>query len=97
MLVLSSIFIALTSVSSTAIISVVVDLFPTTLRQLNKIISPLILDFSRTMAVSLTMMFGRSGAMIGNLIFPLLLDLNCTVPFFLLAAVIFCKSEQKKI
>lgn len=74
MLGVTAIFITMTSVSATAVVSVVVDLFPTSLR---------------TMAVSLTMMFGRTGAMMGNLVFPLLLDWDCTVPFFLLSAVMF--------
>jgi len=45
--------------------------------------------FFRTMAVSLTMMIGRTGAMTGNLIFPLLLDWNCTFPFFIFAGALF--------
>lgn len=41
------------------------------------------------MAVALVMMFGQLGGVMGNVVFPLLLDFNCTVPFFLLAALLF--------
>lgn len=34
------------------------------------------------MTVSSTMMFGRLGAMSGNLVFPKLLKLGCAPPFF---------------
>ncbi|XP_063226463.1 synaptic vesicle glycoprotein 2C-like isoform X2 [Bacillus rossius redtenbacheri] len=71
-----SVFLAASSVTGKAVVSVVVDLFPTSLR---------------AMAVSLTMMFGRSGSLIGNLIFPALLDLNCSIPFFLVSGItLFC-------
>ncbi|XP_066138211.1 synaptic vesicle glycoprotein 2B-like [Euwallacea fornicatus] len=70
----SSIFIAGGSVSNNVMISVAVDLFPTTLR---------------TMAISVGMMIGRSGAMIGNFIFPYLLESGCEAPFFVVASYIF--------
>ncbi|XP_049820151.1 synaptic vesicle glycoprotein 2B [Aethina tumida] len=66
-LVLSSLFIALGSVSVNVVLAVVVDMFPTTLR---------------TMCISLTMMSGRCGPMLGNLVFPLLLQTGCASPFF---------------
>ncbi|XP_045483324.1 synaptic vesicle glycoprotein 2B-like isoform X2 [Harmonia axyridis] len=65
-LIISSIYIAFASICVNVILSVVVDLFPTTLR---------------TMTVSLTMMVGRMGAMSGNLIFPYLLKQGCAPPF----------------
>ncbi|KRT78776.1 membrane transporter, partial [Oryctes borbonicus] len=54
-------------------LSVVVDMFPTTLRAI---------------AISITLMIGRSGAMIGNVIFPYLLTLGCMPPFVLIGAVV---------
>ncbi|XP_063226465.1 synaptic vesicle glycoprotein 2B-like isoform X2 [Bacillus rossius redtenbacheri] len=69
-----AVYLAASSVTGKAVVSVVVDLFPTSLR---------------AMAVSLTMMFGRSGALLGNLLFPILLDLSCSVPFFVVSGVTF--------
>ncbi|XP_046420393.1 synaptic vesicle glycoprotein 2A-like [Neodiprion fabricii] len=65
-LAIVSIFMALASLSINIIISFIIDLMPTSLR---------------TMAVSLTMCVGRCGAMIGNLLFPILLNVSCIVPF----------------
>ncbi|CAH0713119.1 unnamed protein product, partial [Brenthis ino] len=48
-----------------------VDIFPTT---------------TRSLAVSLTMTLGRIGTLVGNVLFPILLDMGCTVPFFTLAS-----------
>lgn len=45
-----------------------VDLFPTNLR---------------VMAAALALTFGRSGALMGNLLFGYLIDLNCLVPILL--------------
>lgn len=72
-LILSSLFITLSSVSINVVLAVVVDLFPTTLR---------------TMTVSLTMMVGRIGAMSGNLLFPILLKMGCAPPFFTIGGLI---------
>ncbi|XP_045461408.1 synaptic vesicle 2-related protein-like [Harmonia axyridis] len=54
------------SISVNAIIVVIVNLFPTTLR---------------TIALSLTMIFGRIAVMLGNMIFPILLESGCLPPF----------------
>ncbi|XP_018562441.1 synaptic vesicle glycoprotein 2B-like [Anoplophora glabripennis] len=70
--VLSALFIAFGSIGINVILAVVVDLFPTTLR---------------TMTVSLTMMFGRAGAVLGNLVFPFLLEAGCAPPFFAVGSV----------
>ncbi|XP_068910936.1 synaptic vesicle glycoprotein 2B-like isoform X2 [Tenebrio molitor] len=70
---LSSLFIASASVATNVVLTVIIDLFPTTLR---------------TMTVSLAMMLARSGAMMGNLIFPLLLRAGCAPPFFSVGSVI---------
>ncbi|CAH1996788.1 unnamed protein product [Acanthoscelides obtectus] len=69
---MSSVFVALGSIGMHVILTVVVDLFPTTLR---------------TMTVSFTMMFGRIGAGSGNLIFPYLLQSGCAPPFLTIGTV----------
>lgn len=75
---LSSIFTAMGAINSNVILTVVVDLFPTTLR---------------TMTVSITMMVGRSGALLGNVLFPYLIDSGCLPPFlFIGMSTIFCAS-----
>jgi VNT family MFS transporter (synaptic vesicle glycoprotein 2) len=81
-IILSSFFVSLGSIGINVILAVVVDLFPTTLR---------------TMTVSLTMMTGRSGAMMGNLIFPTLLQLGCAPPFFTVGAVIIGKIAKASV
>ncbi|EEZ98360.2 hypothetical protein TcasGA2_TC000817 [Tribolium castaneum] len=70
----ASIFIASSSVATNVVLAVCIDLFPTTLR---------------TMTLSLSMMLARSGAMIGNLVFPLLLQTGCAPPFFTIGSLIF--------
>ncbi|CAG9765151.1 unnamed protein product [Ceutorhynchus assimilis] len=67
----SSIFIACGSVANNVMVSVTVDLFPTTLR---------------TMAIAVGMMIGRTGAMAGNFVFPYLLASGCEPPFFVVGA-----------
>jgi VNT family MFS transporter (synaptic vesicle glycoprotein 2) len=69
----SSIFIATGSIASNVMVTVIIDLFPTTLR---------------TTTISLAMMLGRIGAMIGNLVFPFLLQTGCAPPFFSVGLVI---------
>lgn len=61
-----AVYIAFTSISTTTIITFIVDLMPTSLR---------------TMAVSLTISIGRGGAMMGNVLFPILLSAGCLAPF----------------
>ncbi|CAH1111066.1 unnamed protein product [Psylliodes chrysocephalus] len=68
----SAMFVTFGSIGINVILAVVVDLIPTSLR---------------TMAVSLTMMFGRFGAALGNLIFPYLLESGCAPPFFSVGSV----------
>ena len=43
------------------------------------------------MNVSLTMMFGRSGALIGNLLFPVLMNYGCIGPFLMIGVPILGK------
>ncbi|GLV41149.1 uncharacterized protein CBL_04673 [Carabus blaptoides fortunei] len=73
-LVLSCIFEALTSLGISTVYCVMVDLFPTNLR---------------VMAAALSLTFGRGGALIGNVIFGFLIDLNCIIPIVLFAAMLF--------
>ncbi|XP_059219149.1 synaptic vesicle glycoprotein 2C [Stomoxys calcitrans] len=72
-LIISSMFITLCGVSTSSLLGMVVGLFPTTLR---------------TMTVSLVMMFGRLGALSGNLMFPLLLEIGCIPPFAMVGTVL---------
>ncbi|KAJ6639965.1 Synaptic vesicle glycoprotein 2B, partial [Pseudolycoriella hygida] len=73
-LILSCIFEALTSLGISTVYCVMVDLFPTNLR---------------VMAAALSLTFGRGGALIGNLVFGFLIDLNCVVPIVLFSAMLF--------
>ncbi|XP_011700162.1 PREDICTED: synaptic vesicle glycoprotein 2B-like isoform X2 [Wasmannia auropunctata] len=66
---LSSVFVAMTSIGGATVVNVIVDNFPT---------------YLRTMAVSITMMMGRIGAVIGNLLFPVLFNLSCLGPFVMI-------------
>ncbi|XP_012260531.2 synaptic vesicle glycoprotein 2B-like [Athalia rosae] len=66
-----AIYITLTSISTTTIVTYMVDLMPTSLR---------------TIAVSLAMSIGRSGPMIGNVLFPILLSASCIGPFVFVGA-----------
>ncbi|XP_036148694.1 synaptic vesicle glycoprotein 2C isoform X4 [Monomorium pharaonis] len=68
---LSSVFVAMTSIGGATVINVIVDNFPT---------------YLRTMAVSINMMMGRIGAVIGNLLFPILFNLSCLGPFIMIGS-----------
>ncbi|CAK1553073.1 unnamed protein product [Leptosia nina] len=52
--------------------AMVVELFPTSFRSLS---------------MGLVMMSGRTGSLVGNIMFPILLNLGCVVPFFTLATL----------
>jgi hypothetical protein len=41
------------------------------------------------MAMSMTMMMGQVGAFSGNVTFPVFLEVNCSVPFFLIGTILF--------
>lgn len=43
------------------------------------------------MAVSLTMMFGRLGVLLGSLTMPLFMNMNCWVPFTGIGTVVLGK------
>lgn len=49
--------------------------------------------FNRTMTISLVMMFGRLGALIGNVVFPYLLQTGCLPPFLLVGLIQFGELE----
>ncbi|KAG7204447.1 hypothetical protein KM043_004883 [Ampulex compressa] len=68
---LSSVFVAMSSIGGATVVNVIVDSFPTCLR---------------TMAVSITMMIGRIGALIGNLLFPILFNFSCLGPFVMIGS-----------
>ncbi|KPJ10444.1 Synaptic vesicle glycoprotein 2B [Papilio machaon] len=51
------------------------ELFPTTIR---------------TLAISVIMTFGRIGTLVGNVAFPVLLNMGCVVPFYSLTGVMIC-------
>ncbi|XP_075165486.1 synaptic vesicle glycoprotein 2B-like [Haematobia irritans] len=72
-LIISSLFITLCGISTSSLLGMVVGLFPTTLR---------------TITVSMVMMFGRLGALSGNLMFPILMELGCIPPFAMVGSVL---------
>ncbi|XP_022909422.1 synaptic vesicle glycoprotein 2B-like [Onthophagus taurus] len=72
-LVLSCIFEALTSLGISTVYCVMVDLFPTNLR---------------VMAAALSLTFGRLGALLGNVLFGYLIDLECVVPIVLFGSLL---------
>lgn len=45
--------------------------------------------FFRVMAAALSLTFGRGGALMGNLLFGFLIDLNCVIPIVLFASMLF--------
>ncbi|XP_058826222.1 synaptic vesicle glycoprotein 2B-like isoform X2 [Topomyia yanbarensis] len=73
-LILSCAFEALTSMAISTVYCVMVDLFPTNLR---------------VMAAALSLTFGRGGALVGNLLFGYLIDLNCIVPIVTFSVMLF--------
>lgn len=91
----------MSSIGGAAVINVIVDNFPTCLRCGNKkrtvasvclYIFIILFFFSfRTIAVSITMMMGRIGAVIGNLLFPILFDLSCLGPFVMIGTACLSK------
>ncbi|XP_049885622.1 synaptic vesicle glycoprotein 2B-like [Pectinophora gossypiella] len=55
--------------------NILVRVFPTTVR---------------TMALSIVIMVGRAGSLLGNLLFPLMMAIGCMVPFLTLSTVTLC-------
>lgn len=48
----------------------------------------ILMMYFRGTALSLSSMFGRSGSLVGNILFPVLLKTGCKPPFFLLGSII---------
>ncbi|KAH8398465.1 hypothetical protein KR215_005769, partial [Drosophila sulfurigaster] len=71
-LCLASAFLTVAGVSFSSLLSAVVSLFPTQLRSI---------------VVAITMMCGRLGALSGNLLFPVLIQIGCLPPFVMVSAV----------
>ncbi|KAL3279267.1 hypothetical protein HHI36_016778 [Cryptolaemus montrouzieri] len=72
-LILSALFEALTSILETVIFCIVVELFPTNLR------AP---------ALAITATSGRLGAIFGNLVFGMLIDVQCNIPIYLFGVML---------
>lgn len=51
----------------------------------------LFLIFFRVMAAALSLTWGRGGALLGNLLFGYLIDLNCVIPIVLFSFLLFGK------
>lgn len=81
-LILSSCYITVCSIASTALVGAVVAMFPTSMR---------------TMVVSLTMMFGRTGSIIGNVGFPYLMALGCLPPFVMIGAIVIAVAMVSRL
>ncbi|KAL9895224.1 uncharacterized protein ACN2A1_006007 isoform 1-T1 [Glossina fuscipes fuscipes] len=73
-LVIACVFITALGVSSTTLIGVSVNLFPTSMR---------------TMVVIMCMTFGRFGSLLGNLLFPYFISLGCIPPFVFIGTIMF--------
>ncbi|KAM7361417.1 uncharacterized protein ACRADG_011793 [Cochliomyia hominivorax] len=76
-LIISAIFITVSSISTSSLLGLVVALFPTTLR---------------SFIIAAAMMFGRLGALSGNMLFPVLVEIGCLPPFFMVGIVMILAS-----
>uniref|UniRef100_A0A0A1XT62 Synaptic vesicle glycoprotein 2B n=2 Tax=Zeugodacus cucurbitae TaxID=28588 RepID=A0A0A1XT62_ZEUCU len=72
--IIVAVSVTMGSLSAMSIISSSVDLFPTSLR---------------TMVVSLAMMIGRTGSILGNVLFPIFMSFGCIPPFIMLTTVMW--------
>ncbi|CAH1175892.1 unnamed protein product [Phaedon cochleariae] len=72
-LVVSCIFEAFTSILEAVLFCVVIELFPTNMRAI---------------ALAITTTSGRLGAIFGNIIFGILLDVNCLIPIYLFGSLL---------
>ncbi|KAH8381387.1 hypothetical protein KR093_003932, partial [Drosophila rubida] len=71
-IVISSAFVTVSGVAVSSLLGAVVALFPTQLRSL---------------VVAIAMMCGRLGALSGNLLFPVFIQIGCVPPFVMVASV----------
>ncbi|XP_028043145.1 putative transporter SVOPL [Bombyx mandarina] len=69
---LFSLDIAITQSIKSLIQAVTIEFFPTAVR---------------TLTISLVMTFARIGTLVGNVLFPILLDIQCIIPFFSMAGI----------
>ncbi|XP_014096944.2 synaptic vesicle glycoprotein 2B [Bactrocera oleae] len=72
-LIISSVFLSVAAVSTSSLLGVVLALFPTSLRSL---------------VVAIAMMFGRLGALSGNMLFPVFMEMGCIQPFLMVGGVL---------
>ncbi|XP_053964320.1 synaptic vesicle glycoprotein 2B-like isoform X2 [Anastrepha ludens] len=81
-LIMSSAFVTICSVSTSSLMGIVIALFPTSLRSL---------------VVATAMMFGRLGALSGNLVFPIFMEMGCIQPFLMVGLVLLAASALSVI
>ncbi|XP_059218519.1 synaptic vesicle glycoprotein 2C isoform X2 [Stomoxys calcitrans] len=72
-LIISTLFINVSLISTSSLLSMVICSFPTTLR---------------TMILATCMMLGRLGALSGNLMFPILVEIGCIPPFIMVGSAL---------
>ncbi|KAH8382697.1 hypothetical protein KR009_004840, partial [Drosophila setifemur] len=72
-LIISAIFLTITGIAVSSLLGAVVALFPTQLR---------------TVVVAIAMMCGRFGALSGNLLFPVFVQIGCLPPFIMVSSVL---------
>ncbi|XP_067643396.1 synaptic vesicle glycoprotein 2B-like [Eurosta solidaginis] len=81
-LIIASAFQTIVSVSTSCLLGVVIALIPTSLRSL---------------VVAVAMMFGRMGALSGNILFPIFIEMGCIQPFLMVGVVLFVASALSSI
>ncbi|XP_033167067.1 synaptic vesicle glycoprotein 2B [Drosophila mauritiana] len=72
-LIVSATFLTITGIAVSSLLGAVVALFPTQLR---------------TVVVAIAMMCGRFGALSGNLLFPVFVQIGCLPPFIMVSSVL---------
>ncbi|XP_034665589.1 synaptic vesicle glycoprotein 2C [Drosophila subobscura] len=72
-LTVSALFLTITGIAVSSLLGAVVALFPTQLR---------------TVVVAIAMMCGRFGALSGNLLFPVFVQIGCLPPFIMVSSVL---------
>ncbi|XP_068153300.1 synaptic vesicle glycoprotein 2C-like [Drosophila tropicalis] len=72
-LIVSATFLTITGIAVSSLLGAVVALFPTQLR---------------TVVVAIAMMCGRFGALSGNLLFPVFIQIGCLPPFIMVSSVL---------
>lgn len=48
-------------------------------------------DFCRSFVIAASLMFGRLGALSGNMLFPVFVEIGCLPPFLMVGIIMFCK------